>query len=81
MSGKYRVLEPCVYVVDGAAVHHREAGALVDLPAAVVAELGDAVELASPPPRPPTRHKLKPLKSVSGPGDDHPLGEGAGDGE
>lgn len=55
--GLYEVTAPCVYVVDGRAVRHRRAGALVELgdevtvdPADAVRRLGvDAPEPVDPP--------------------------------
>lgn len=39
----YLVVEPCIYTTDAFAVHHREAGAVVDIPHDVATSLGDAV--------------------------------------
>jgi hypothetical protein len=65
---EFHVVAPCAYVIDGAAVHHREAGAYVELPSEVAAELGDAVEAVKPPPQqqPPTLHTVKPKKQSGG---------------
>lgn len=49
---KCRIVEPCIYLRDGKAVHHTEPGGVVELSDAVVRVLGSAVErLDSPKPR------------------------------
>ncbi|WAY18398.1 hypothetical protein OF855_24485 [Mycolicibacterium fortuitum] len=42
----YKILEPCVYAVNGgkSTVHHTEPGAIVELDTAAARELGDKVE-------------------------------------
>jgi hypothetical protein len=64
VSEQYRVLTPCAYVVDGAAIHHREAGALVFLTPELAAELGYAVEPTVRSSRPPTLHTVRRKKQV-----------------
>lgn len=44
---RYRVVEPCAYVVDGAAVHHTRAGAVVELGDDTAKGLGGKVEFVS----------------------------------
>jgi hypothetical protein len=70
---RYRVVQPCIFVKDGAAIHHQEPGALIDLSDKQAAELGDAVESVSP-----ARHKPKKAAAVkdwSLPAADCALGE------
>jgi hypothetical protein len=42
---QYLVKEPCMYVTaDGLVSHHRDPGAVIDVPEDVAAKLGDAVQ-------------------------------------
>lgn len=41
---KYKIVEPCAFLVGGKAVHHTEPGAVVELDDAEAKRLGDAVE-------------------------------------
>ncbi|MBU8819954.1 hypothetical protein KL864_29130 [Mycolicibacterium goodii] len=49
---QYKVVSPCAYTVDGKGVHHKVAGATVELADDVAKRLGDAVErIGGPAPR------------------------------
>ena len=49
---KYKVIEPCIYLQGGKAIHHTVPGAVVELSDSIARELGSSVErLDSPRPR------------------------------
>ena len=48
---KYKVVEPCIFLQGGKAVHHTEPGAVVELSDTAARELGSAVERLDPPKR------------------------------
>ncbi|AEL19938.1 hypothetical protein SEA_TAPIOCA_10 [Mycobacterium phage Tapioca] len=41
---RYKVVSPCAYTIDGKGVHHKTAGAIVELADDVAKQLGDSVE-------------------------------------
>lgn len=45
---KYKIVEPCAFMQDGKAVHHTEAGAVVELGDSQAEALGAAVERVDP---------------------------------
>lgn len=47
--GKYKVVEPCIFMRDGKAVHHTEPGGVVELSDTAGRDLGSAVERLDPP--------------------------------
>ncbi|AHG24331.1 hypothetical protein PBI_MICHELLEMYBELL_10 [Mycobacterium phage MichelleMyBell] len=48
---QYKVVSPCAYTIDGKGVHHKVAGAVVDLAEDVAKRLGNAVERIGGTPR------------------------------
>lgn len=71
---KYKIVEPCAFLQDGKAVHHTEAGAVVELDDAEAKRLGAAVESAAWADRldaglvkPPQKHPKLPNRRKSEP--------------
>ena len=45
---KHKIIEPCIFLQDGKAVHHTEPGDVVELSDKVARELGDKVQRVDP---------------------------------